>query len=283
MKRVRIISATRYSELHFRRYSKLGVALQKISYDPNICISILYQNCMPNGVGLAELFNQYLHPQYEKEILLFVHDDVYIDDFFLSFRLNEAIARYDVIGVAGNRTLPSPEISWVLDRNLADGFYWQAKEKLSGAVAHFNSAGERVSQYGDVPSDCRLIDGCFMAVNAERVLASGARFDKQFKFHFYDLDFCRTCDQNGLKIGTWPIAVTHDSGGAFGSEAWEHACKDYFAKWYPDQPVPHFSDAEQTAPSSIPESSGQCGVSEQRSAVNSNASITNPNFGPISG
>lgn len=241
MKRVRIISATRYSELHFNRYSKLGIALQKISYDPNICISIKFENCLPNGQGLGQIFNQYLHPQYEKEILLFVHDDVYIDDFFLSFRLNEAIAHYDVVGVAGNRTLPSPEISWILDRNMAGGFYWQAKEKLSGAVAHFKPEGEAVSQYGAVPSVCRLIDGCFMAINTERVLAQRARFDEQFKFHFYDLDFCRSCDQKGLKIGTWPIAVTHDSGGAFGSEAWESACQEYFAKWYPDHAAPVFS------------------------------------------
>lgn len=241
MKRVRIVSATRYSELHFKRYSKLGIALKKISFDPSISVSINYENCLPGGCGLGEIFNRYLHPQYANEILLFVHDDVYIDDFFLSFRLNEAIAHYDVVGVAGNRTLPSPEISWIVDRDLAGGFFWQAKEKLSGAVAHFESKGEIVSQYGGVPSACRLIDGCFMAVNTERVLAQGGRFDKQFKFHFYDLDFCRTCDRNALKIGTWPIAITHDSGGAFGSKAWESACKEYFAKWYPDQLAPDFS------------------------------------------
>lgn len=247
MKRVRIISATRYSELHFNRFSKLGIALQKICYDPNITVSVSYENCLPRGLGLSALYNQYLHPQYENEILLFVHDDVYIDDYFLSFRLNEAIAHYDVIGVAGNRTLPSPEISWILDRDLAGGFYWQAKETLSGAVAHFKKLGEAVSEYGRVPSSCRLLDGCFIAVNGDKVIPSGARFDKQFEFHFYDLDFCRSCDSQGLKLGTWPIAITHDSGGAFGSEEWEAACALYFAKWYPDQKPPLLTDGNDSA------------------------------------
>jgi GT2 family glycosyltransferase len=61
--------------------------------------------------------------------------------------------------------------------------------------------------------------------------AKGLRFDTQFEFHCYDLDFCRQASQRGLRIGTWPIAVTHNSGGNFKSESFKRAARQYLAKW----------------------------------------------------
>ena len=58
------------------------------------------------------------------------------------------------------------------------------------------------------------------------------RFDPAFTFDFYDLDFCRACEQAGLRLGTWPIAVTHESvGKGISSAAWEAARAVYLAKW----------------------------------------------------
>jgi hypothetical protein len=36
-------------------------------------------------------------------ILVFVHDDVYLCDFFWPERVREAVERFDVVGVAGTR------------------------------------------------------------------------------------------------------------------------------------------------------------------------------------
>jgi len=41
-------------------------------------------------------------------------------------------------------------------------------------------------------------------------------FDERFGFHFYDLDLCRQAEQRGIRTGTWPISVVHESGGNFG-------------------------------------------------------------------
>ena len=54
-------------------------------------------------------------------------------------------------------------------------------------------------------------------------VASGLRFDEQFDFHFYDLDFCRQAELKGMTMGTWPISVVHESGGAYGKPAWREA------------------------------------------------------------
>ena len=55
--------------------------------------------------------------------------------------------------------------------------------------------------------------------------------DRKFDFHFYDLDFCRTARQVGLSIGTWPIEMTHQSRGAFGSPGWRDGLERYRGKW----------------------------------------------------
>jgi GT2 family glycosyltransferase len=57
------------------------------------------------------------------------------------------------------------------------------------------------------------------------------RFDPQFDFHLYDIDFCRTARQKELRLGTWPIALTHQSKGSFGTESWFARYEKYLAKW----------------------------------------------------
>jgi GT2 family glycosyltransferase len=163
--------------------------------------------------------------------LLFVHDDVYIHDNFVRYRLNEAIARFDVIGLAGNKTPDFRQPSWALKFD-EEGSYagWQDKGNLSGAVSHTPDGGA-VSFYGEMPAACELLDGLFLAVNTEKLVQVGAKFDPQFQFHFYDLDFCRACRQKGLSLGTWPIAVTHASGGSFGSPQWQGSRLLYKEKW----------------------------------------------------
>ena len=59
----------------------------------------------------------------------------------------------------------------------------------------------------------------------------GVRFDPRFTFHFYDMDFCRSARERGLRLGTWPICLTHQSTGAFGSEGWLKGYESYLAKW----------------------------------------------------
>ena len=70
-----------------------------------------------------------------------------------------------------------------------------------------------------------------LAARRDTLVARDVRFDERFLFFFYDLDFCRTARARGLKLGTWPLAVTHQSGGAFGSPGWKSAYQTYLAKW----------------------------------------------------
>jgi len=152
---------------------------------------------------------------------------VRIDDYWLSARLDEGLRAFDVVGVAGNRRCRPNHTSWAF----SSPDQWDLPENLSGAVAHYEGSREAVSFYGDSKRKCRLLDGVLIAVKASNLLARGLKFDEQFDFHFYDLDFCRSAQRQGLTLGTWPIALTHASGGSFGSASWEDALQRYRAKW----------------------------------------------------
>ena len=77
-----------------------------------------------------------------------------------------------------------------------------------------------------------LLDGVFLAVLRPRALvAAGVAFDERFSFHHYDMDFARAAAAAGLRVGTWPIALTHHSTGNYDSDAWRESEARYEAKW----------------------------------------------------
>jgi GT2 family glycosyltransferase len=75
-----------------------------------------------------------------------------------------------------------------------------------------------------------LLDGLLLAVRSETLTRSGLRFDPQFRFHFYDMDFCRQAEKLGLSCGTWDLSVMHESGGNFASAEWQSAYDAYLLK-----------------------------------------------------
>jgi GT2 family glycosyltransferase len=88
-----------------------------------------------------------------------------------------------------------------------------------------------VSYYGPTPAACVLLDGLFLGVNVKRLRQAGVTFDARVRFHCYDLDFCRSAGKAGLKVGTWPLALTHASVGNFASPAWRAEAAVYLEKW----------------------------------------------------
>lgn len=233
-KPVRIVSATRVAADAVHRDTLLGKTLCALQWDPEVRCSFACGNDGEDAHGLGTIFNRFLVPAHAREIVAFVHDDVRIDDFFLRRRLNEAMSRFDVVGVAGNVDARDDDVSWAYEFRGDDEetLYPINRPVFSGAVAHIMDNGERgVSHFGPTPMPCDRLDGVFIAVNVARVLEAGVRFDEQFRFHAYDVDFCRSCVEAGLRLGTWPIAITHGSTGNFHSDAWREAALRYRRKW----------------------------------------------------
>jgi len=221
---IEIVSATRLSANEFAAKSALGLSLQRLAFDGRLKAALAFSN----RTGLPAIYNSRIATPGGPDILVFIHDDVWIDDHFFADRVIEGLRNFDLIGVAGNRRRVPGQPAWAfVDPNLT----WDEPANLSGAVAHGAQPFGAVSHFGAVPAACELLDGVLLAARKSLLVARKVLFDPRFDFHFYDLDFCRAARQAGLRLGTWPISITHQSGGAFGGERWRELYRAYLAKW----------------------------------------------------
>jgi hypothetical protein len=224
--RFRIVCATRGSQGDFLQHTLLGHS--RSLFDTTFEFElVLFGN---NSTGLPELYNTAIRDAAsDPAILVFVHDDVLICDLFWCYRLLEALQRFQVVGLAGNRRRAPRQPAWCF---VDDSFTVEAQENLSGIVGHGSGFPPiNVDRYGAPGAEVKLLDGFFLAAYSDVLLRNGATFDERFKFHFYDMDFCRTCEARGLRMGTAAISVVHRSGGELNSDAWRAAYGKYLEKW----------------------------------------------------
>lgn len=221
---IQIVCTTRMPEVDFWSKSALGISLQRLQFDQRIKFLIFYEN----SLGLPSIYNQAILSKNEMTHLVFMHDDIWIDDYFLAQRVIDGLNEFDIIGVAGNSSRSDFQPAWIFtDGNLTR----DTEQNLSGTVAHGDQAFGHVNFFGVTPKEVILLDGLFLAAKKQSLLNANVYFDEQFFFNFYDLDFCRTATKNGLRIGTWPIALTHQSVGMFGDDSWREAYQKYLQKW----------------------------------------------------
>jgi len=224
-----IVSATRLSKEEFWAKSALGLSLQRLRTNTDFTAYIAIENHR----GLPEVFNERIRAGGGAEHLVFIHDDVWIEDHYFADRVIEGLNAFDVIGVVGNRRRVRGQPSWA-----SRGFdpatnevLWDAKENLSGKIGHGSGPFGAISSFGPAPAECELLDGVFMAARKSKLQAADVYFDRRFAFHLYDLDFCRTARSKRLRLGTWPVCLTHQSTGDFRSPAWMDSYLRYKEKW----------------------------------------------------
>jgi len=218
------VAATRLAQAAFHRDSPLARSLKRAEAFSPFVLAVAYENKRP----LADAYNRAIEAAAHDDVLAFVHDDVWIDDWRIAERLRDALDAYDVVGVAGNRVRAPRQASWVFegDRPAPN------QPSLSGGIQHGAPEAPSPARYGDAPAVVRLLDGVFLAARAGTLKDRSVRFDPRFAFHFYDTDFCRACEQAGLRLGTWPIAITHAGAGeGWAGDAWDAAYRAYLDKW----------------------------------------------------
>ncbi|WP_228522811.1 tetratricopeptide repeat protein [Methylophilus sp. 14] len=220
-----VVSATRMTEEAFWRDSALGRSLKRhMQQDKRLMPVVAYENTR----GLSQVFNEAIAAAPDQALLVLIHDDVWLDENTFVHTIQRGLDHYDVIGIAGNARIQPGQPGWCF---VDLQFTWDDAKYLRGSVSHGQHAFGPASSYGDVSGECQLMDGVFLAAHKQTLLQSGVRFDQQFEFHFYDLDFCRTATRAGLKLGVWPVRMTHQSGGAFGSARWRETYVRYHQKW----------------------------------------------------
>lgn len=164
-----------------------------------------------NRRGLPDVYNQYINKKTLKQhdIVLFVHDDVYIDDLGCFDKLHNSIHTYgnDIVGLAGatQAKIQKP----VLWHRMAE------QKHYSGSVAHLDPHTELMytTSFGPYPRRCLIMDGLFLAVNIKTAVEAGWKFNNNFKFHHYDIASCLDANRMKLKLSTCNIHVVHQSPG----------------------------------------------------------------------
>jgi GT2 family glycosyltransferase len=250
MNTIGFVTATRSNRDTFLRETALGRSLSQLQ-GRNIPIQLYLAES--NTSPLALHYNRAIQQAPDGQILVFVHDDVGLLDRYLPESLQEAMNRFDVVGVVGNRVMRPRQPAWSFPEKLG---HWDIAHRLLGAVHHELPDGQQIfSRFGDTRCNAAVIDGLFIAARADTLRQNRVAFDPALAFHFYDLDFCVQLNKAGLRTGVWPIAISHGSSGGYGSDSWKQAYSIFCKKNWGDQSsavhdaVAIFNERKNTAPS----------------------------------
>lgn len=183
-----------------------------------------------NSRGLPELYNEAIeHSKQDPAILIFAHDDLHILDLHWMNVIFNGLNHFGIIGIAGNKRRVPLQPSWCF---INKEFIWDDFANLSGVIGHGTAfPPEIISNFGPPFQGVKLLDGLILAAFSETLINNHMRFDATFKFHFYDMDFCRQAEIRGISMGTIPLSLIHESGGNFGSDDWEQSYQQYLEKW----------------------------------------------------
>ena len=222
--KIRIVVATRESRDDFLSKTATGKSLSLYQF-PFLELRLFEKNTE----GLSTVYNIAIEEsRSDPAILVFIHDDVLICDYYWVQQVVTSLQHFHIAGLAGNTKCYPRQASW----STKDEFHTYDPEHLSGIVGHGKSfPPEQLHVYGDPGQEVQVLDGLILIVFSEILIEKNLRFDERFRFNFYDMDFCRQARLSGLKLGTWPLSVVHQSWGNFKSQDYDETFRVYLSKW----------------------------------------------------
>lgn len=219
-----LVCATQVVAEYFSRSTLLGRSLQGFPEAIRPKLLLLPSNSGSGVKGLSQFYNQAIEASVDDSVLVFLHDDVYLHDWQLNYQLYQSLNNFDLVGVVGSANVPYGQPGWWHQLNEEGLPLRNDAVCRSGSINHFDPNLIRPDYFGPAPMACDLLDGVFLAVRRKTLLQTGLRFDPTFSFHCYDSDFCYSARRLGLKLGTWPISLTHGSPGSF-TKSWVDAAQ----------------------------------------------------------
>ena len=220
MKRVIALIATEAKLLEEFKLKPIWKSLEKQN---NLHDNFDFIIIKDNKEGLSKVYNKYLKdPKHKNDILLFVHDDVELEDIFLVDKLNDS--PYAVTGLAGCKQIDLKQPpAWHL---------MSPRDSHVGEVSHAANNKTWTSVFGPTNSRALLIDGLFIAVDVGKLNEKQLLFDEDFEFHHYDLSFCLNCNKNKITVGVLPIKVVHHGlGDSMNTPEWQISAKKFSEKF----------------------------------------------------
>jgi hypothetical protein len=208
------VVATQFNSQDFWEKSKIAIFLEKAGLTSQCTIFF------ENKEGLPKIYNKFFTDEYKIKRIIFVHDDVLIEDLFWEEKLNIAFEKYDIVGLAGSKKcdLTKPP-AWHM---------MSERQDHVGEVGHCHEKNVWTTVFGKSESRALVMDGLFLAVNMEKVLKTILKFDENFDFHHYDITFCLNANNLKLKMGVTPIRVVHFGlGDSMNSNDWQVSAQKF--------------------------------------------------------
>ena len=204
------VVATPQNKEDFHKKSQISLFFDKANIEN-------YTIAYKNREGLPKIYNKFLTEENRNKHLIFVHDDVLIEDLFWKEKLDIAFEKYDIIGLAGSKKcdLSSDIPAWHLmcERN-----------NLVGEVSHSKDKQNWTTVFGPSDSRALILDGLFIAAKVSKLLDTNTKFDEDITFHHYDMTFSLNANKNKLKMGVYPVKVTHYGlGDSMNSDQWRQS------------------------------------------------------------
>jgi hypothetical protein len=223
--KMKLVIATRESASDFFKKTATGRSLA--FNKPKFIDLLLFPS---NLKGLPTVYNYAIKESTNDPcILVFMHDDLHLLDYFWYHRINDGLKFFQVLGLVGNKCRAPGQPSWACKDT---SFTWDKTENLSGVLGHGKQFPPiNFDIFGESRKQVKLLDGMLLAAESKTLLENNIFFDEIFKFHFYDLDFCRQAELKNISCGTWDISLMHESTGSFGTVDWKDGYKKYLEKW----------------------------------------------------
>lgn len=168
-----------------------------------------------NKTGLPKVYNDFLEDSRSKKLdaVILCHSDVVFDYRSIIAHYLSVCGKYDIVGFAGTKKIDlkiSPLTWFTGSKNFPSERF--------GKVFHtqFNLGESFFNIHSPSVSDTEVctIDGLCMILGKKVLENPKIRFDEQFLFDFYDLDFCLSAVINHkLKIGVIVDRIIHKSVG----------------------------------------------------------------------
>ena len=169
---------------------------------PNVKIASLDQNygyCGGNNRAV---------PFAEKEILLFLNNDVEVDKNWLH-DINEVLKNPEVAAVQPKiRSLSEPDL---FEYAGAAGGYMDKYGYTFCRGRIFDETERDTGQYDNSPN-LFWASGAALAIRKDVFIESGG-FDEDFEFHMEEIDLCWRLQNQGYKIGYAPESIIYHLGG----------------------------------------------------------------------
>jgi hypothetical protein len=128
-----------------------------------------------NKTGLSKVYNKFLYNDLRANHIIYIHDDMWIDDAGFITKLEEGHVNYDIIGLAGGvqPVIKEPAL-WHI---MCGGFQGN---NLRGFAGHFSPDQKMTSitNFGPSPARVAVIDGAFMSINAKKVREANWKFNE---------------------------------------------------------------------------------------------------------